>query len=396
LRGHAHLCDDLAAIHGDIAAGWKPDQTIPMCARPLTEALDRYVVPWLQLDWPVNWQELFERAAPLVVEIGFGNGLFLIEQGRRQPDANLVGIELSWGRVQHLARRLDKTGLVHMRLIHGEAQVALQHLFASNSIHEIFINFPDPWPKKRHHGRRLIQPGLIALLHDRLTAGGQVTMATDHADYAAWIATILEHQPALQACFSTTAVHELSGRTPTKYEQRARGDNRLIYYFVWHKPFGLSPTTLLQRREALPHMVLQGACDLEKTLQACMPRTWRETQQGVEVSTALIRAYREVSADSWLVELVVKEGKLSQQIGVTIIPRSQAQVLLKLSAMGFPRPTWGVQRAIWHVAEMLQECNPQLRVIWRSIGVREQGCENMGARSYRRDAGKRPSRSSES
>ena len=61
-----------------------------------------------------------------------------------------------------------------------------------------------------------------------------------------------------------------------------------------------------------------------------------------------------------MLELVVKEGKLCQQIGVALIPRSQAQMLLKLSAMGFPRPTWGVQRAVWHVAEMLQEHNPQL------------------------------------
>jgi hypothetical protein len=65
---------------------------------------------------------------------------------------------------------------------------------------------------------------------------------------------------------------------------------------------------------------------------------------------------------------MVKEGKLSQQIGVAILPRSWAQVLLKLSAMGFPRPTWGVQRAVWHVAEMLQADNPQLRLIWASMG----------------------------
>jgi hypothetical protein len=94
------------------------------------------------------------------------------------------------------------------------------------------------------------------------------------------------------------------------------------------------------------------------------------------ISTTFIRAYRELTNDSWLAEVVVKEGKLSQQIGVAVVPRSQAQVLLKLSAMGFPRPTWGVQRAVWHVAQMLQEYNPQLRMLWMSVAAAEHDTED--------------------
>jgi tRNA (guanine-N7-)-methyltransferase len=369
---------------------------MPMHARPLSDVLHRYVVPWLQLDWPLDWQALFERSAPLVAEIGFGNGLFLIEQAERNPDANVVGIELSWGWVQHLARRLDDAGVAHVRLVHGEAQVALQHLFEPSSIREIFINFPDPWPKKRHHARRLIHTGLVELLHDRLATGGQVTIATDHPGYAAWIAAILESQAALRPCFSTTTVHELADRTPTKYERKALGAKLPVFYFVWHKPFGPSPAVSVQRRRAMPHVVLQGPHNLDETLGACVPRTWSDTLHGVEVSITLIRAYREVTADSWLVELVVKEGKLCQRIGVALIPRSQAQVLLKLSAMGFPRPTWGVQRAVWRVSEVLQEHNPQLRLMWMSMGAHEKGLDEARERSTRRDLGKRPSVSSES
>ena len=347
-----------------------------MSARPLSHVLHRYVVAWLQANWPLDWQELCGHAAPLVVEIGFGNGRFLIQQAERNPDANLVGIELSWGWVQHLAKRLDEAGLMHVRLIHGEAQVALRYLFSPNSIDEIFINFPDPWPKKRHHQRRLIQTGLVEPVHDRLAPSGQVTIATDHADYATWIAAILEGQTALQSRFSTTAVHELTDRTPTKYEQRARGANLPIYYFVWHKPFGSPPMASTQREEVMPHVVLEGPYDIEKALRSCTPRTWRDIEQGVEVSTTLVRAYRELTANSWLVELVVKEGKLCQQIGVTLIPRSQAQLLLKLAAMGFPRPTWGVQRAVWHVAQMLQEHNPQLCLMQMSMAARQQDAQD--------------------
>jgi tRNA (guanine-N7-)-methyltransferase len=355
-----------------------------MCARPLSDILHHYVVPWLQADWPLNWQVLIGRTAPLMVEIGFGNGLFLLRQAECNPDVNLVGIELSWGWVQHLARRLDEAGLTYVRLIHGEAQVALQHLFGPSSIDEIYINFPDPWPKKRHHSRRLIQAELVELLHDRLAPSGQVTIATDHPDYATWITAILERQTALQPRFSTTAVPELTGRTPTKYEQRARGANVPIYYFVWYTPVGSPPMAPIPRGKAMPHVVLEGPYDIEKALSTCTPRTWRDSQQGIEVSTTLIRSYRELTNDSWLAELAVKEGKLCQQIGVTLIPRSQDQVLLKLSAMGFPRPTWGVQRAVWHIAQMLQEHNPQLRILWMSMGAHEQDAEDMHERSAQR------------
>ena len=146
----------------------------------------------------------------------------------------------------------------------------------------------------------------------------------------------------------------------------------------------------------MPHVVLEGPHDIERVLKSCTTRTWRDRQQGIEISTTLIRAYRELTNDSWLLELVVKEGKLSQQIGVTLVPRAQAQVLLKLSAMGFPRPTWGVQRAVWHVAQMLQEHNPQLRILWMSMGASEHDTEDIHAKPGRRGASKRSSLASES
>ena len=145
----------------------------------------------------------------------------------------------------------------------------------------------------------------------------------------------------------------------------------------------------------MPHVVLEGPHDIAEALRTCTPRTWHDRHQGVEVSTTLVRTYRELTADAWLVELVVKEGKLCQRIGVTLIPRAQAQVLLKLSAMGFPRPTWGVQRAVWHVAQMLQEHNPQLRLLWMSMGAGVQDAEDMRGRPAARNASQGPSVASE-
>ena len=219
-----------------------------MCAQPLGDVLHHYVVPWLQADWPVNWPLLVGRMAPLVVEIGFGNGLFFLRQAERNPEVNLIGIELSWRWVHHLAKRLDAAGLAHVRLIHGEAQVALQHLFSSNSICEIFINFPDPWPRKRHHSRRLIQPELVDLLHDRLAPSGQVTIATDHPDYATWIAAILERQTALRSRFSTTAVEELTGRLSDQIRTARAGGQPANLLLCLAQARGFAPNGIRAKR----------------------------------------------------------------------------------------------------------------------------------------------------
>jgi hypothetical protein len=145
----------------------------------------------------------------------------------------------------------------------------------------------------------------------------------------------------------------------------------------------------------MPHVVLEGPHDLDRTLTSCTGRTWRDAQPGSAISTTLLRAYRELTNNSWLVELVVKEGKLSQQIGVALVPRSQGQLLLKLSALGFPRPTWGVQRAVWHVAQLLQEDNPQLRILWMSMGASEHNSEGVYVEPRRRGASQRSSLPSE-
>ena len=146
----------------------------------------------------------------------------------------------------------------------------------------------------------------------------------------------------------------------------------------------------------MPHVVLEGPCDIEQALRICASSTWRDHQHGVEVSTTVIRAYAELTHDSWLVELLVKEGKLCQQIGVTLVPRSQGQVLLKLSPMGFPRPTWGVQRAVWHLAQALQEHNPQMHILWMSMGAHEPDAVSSLDRPARPGGSPRPPLTSKS
>ena len=176
---------------------------------PLSKEIQKYTVPWLQLDWPINWPQIFDQTGDLVLEIGFGNGHFLSDMAASRSDACFIGIERAWGSMRRLFKRLNALKLNHVHAIEGDAAFLLQHVFAPQSLSEVWINFSDPWPKERHHNRRLIQDAFVKILAERLKPGGTVTIATDHANYATWITDILTRQSHLQSIYETSSVHQL-------------------------------------------------------------------------------------------------------------------------------------------------------------------------------------------
>ena len=332
-----------------------------MSALPLSEAITRYLFPWLERDWPIDWCQAFGREADLVVEAGFGNGSFLAEKAAESPEANYVGIERSLGAVQRLFKRLDRDGLTNVRVLQGDAAFILRHAFAPGSIGRIYINFSDPWPKERHHGRRLIQPQFVKLLADRLDQDGSVTIATDHGGYAEWISEVLEDQTVLRSCLPTTSVHELPARNPTKYEQKAISAGVPIHYFVWQKGTDPVPTAEPEKVGDMPNVTLEGSWDPETLLSDVESQSWKMSNRGVMVVIKLVGVYSEARGDR-LVEMIVKEDELSQHIGVLVTQRPGSRLLAKLSPLGHPRPTWGVKQAVGKVAELIVQESPQLRI----------------------------------
>ena len=337
--------------------------------RPLSDAILRHLVPWLDLDWPLRWDALFCRPGPLVVEIGFGNGGFLTAQADRHPASNFVGIERAWGSAHRVFKRLDRLGQRNVRIVQGDAAYALRHLFAPGCIDRITINFPDPWPKERHHARRLIQPAFVGLLAERLKAGGEVTVATDHAGYAAWIAGVLEGQALLRSCFASTRVHELPDREPTKYEQKAISAGVPIHYFVWRREAFPSRRAVPERVGAMPNVILEGTCDRMDLLADFVGQALHDTHRGVRVVVKLVGVFRDARERHWLVETMVKEGELTQHFGVLVLLRPDGRLLVKLSPMGHPRPTWGVKQAVRLVAELVLKAHPGLCVASSTVGL---------------------------
>lgn len=189
----------------------------PGQARALAELGPRFLLPYRQE--PLDLDALFGRAAPKVLEIGFGMGETTARIAAEHPDIDYLGIEVHTPGVGALLKRIGELHLTNLRLIQHDAIEVLQHMLAEASLDGVHIFFPDPWPKKRHHKRRLIQPAFVRLLTSRLKPSGYVHLATDWEDYARQMLAVLSAEPGL-----VNAAEGYAPRPPhrplTKFEQR--------------------------------------------------------------------------------------------------------------------------------------------------------------------------------
>lgn len=199
-------------------------------------------------DWRVSCDEASERGwaalfrghvaepLPLVVDVGFGRGEFLQDLARSHPEQAFVGVEYSGKRVLKMARRLAKTELVNVRLVESTAEALLQDALPDAGVACFWVNFPDPWPKKRHFKRRLVQRETAALFARRLVPGGLLRIATDHPGYAEWIDEVLSAEPALANRYAPEPWRPSApGRRPTAYELEWRSLGRSFHFFEYER-----------------------------------------------------------------------------------------------------------------------------------------------------------------
>ncbi|MGI9223826.1 MAG: tRNA (guanosine(46)-N7)-methyltransferase TrmB [Woeseiaceae bacterium] len=140
---------------------------------------------------PVDFGTVFGREAPVVLEIGFGNGDTLVQQAAEHPDWDFVGIEVHEPGVGHCLLRAQDTGVTNLRLISHDAVEVLAEQVPAASLSRVNLYFPDPWPKKRHHKRRIVQAPFLDLVAERLQPGGALHIATDWANYAEHIDEVI-------------------------------------------------------------------------------------------------------------------------------------------------------------------------------------------------------------
>jgi tRNA (guanine-N7-)-methyltransferase len=178
---------------------------------------------------PLNFNEIFLRDAPVVLEIGFGNGETLVQQAAAAPESDYLGIEVHVPGVGRCLRTMHDSGIKNLRLIAHDAIEVLEQQIPAGALHRINLYFPDPWPKKRHHKRRIVQSSFLELCADRLEPGGALHVATDWANYAEQIDGVVGQSKR----FACAERREHVGDQPldrpmTKFERRGLGQGHLI------------------------------------------------------------------------------------------------------------------------------------------------------------------------
>ncbi|MET8993869.1 tRNA (guanosine(46)-N7)-methyltransferase TrmB [Amycolatopsis sp. NPDC004169] len=183
---------------------------------------------------PIDFTAWFGREAPVLLEIGSGMGETTSQLAAAAPELNYVAAEVYDPGLGQLMLRAENLGVKNLRLLHGDAVVLLTEHVEPDSLHGVRLFFPDPWPKKKHHKRRIVSPSFAALVASRLAPGGTFHMATDWENYAEQMLEVCSAEPTLKNRYDGWAPRP-EWRPVTKFEQRADVEGRVSHDLIFEK-----------------------------------------------------------------------------------------------------------------------------------------------------------------
>ena len=187
-------------------------------------------------DNPANLTDIFKRSAPCVLEIGFGNGTSLAEMAANNPEQDYIGIEVHRPGIGNLLLQIEERGLTNLRVINDDGVDVLKQMIADESLDAVYLFFADPWHKKRHHKRRIVQKEFVELLRKKLKVGGIFHMATDWKHYAEHMMQVMNESEG----FENTAGKDQflprpEHRPLTKFEQRGQRLGHGVWDLIFKK-----------------------------------------------------------------------------------------------------------------------------------------------------------------
>ncbi len=331
----------------------------------------RFLLREEELGFFPSWEKIFGRVGHLYFEIGVGNGEFIVEMAERIKEANFVGVDVSKEVLRKALSRIEENSLSNVRLIHMEGAKALAKLFEPASLEGVFLNFPDPWPKKKHQKKRLVNRGFLHLLSDRLKIGGFFQMTTDHFEYAQEVVELLKD-------FEEFSPLEKDYLTPwkedfflTKYARKWLSQGKKIYFLgikkvkpgslpQWVKEW--CPLLKIKKEEAAlpivnifkrePRLNFQ---ELALYLRGCV------LFKGESIFIKILEAF--YNEEALLFDLLVEEGILKQRFFVKISPYGKEGYLLTPYESDKPDPTEGVHLALVLILKNLKESSMSFELI---------------------------------
>lgn len=184
----------------------------------------------------IDFTASFEREAPRYLEIGFGMGDSLTEIARAHPENDYIGIEVHRPGVGSLLKTLQHQEIENVRVVCTDAVEVLKNNIPDNSLDGVYIYFPDPWHKKKHHKRRIIQPAFVALVEKKLKSGGLLHMATDWEDYAQHMLDVMKTSPTFSNTSLDNEYSDRRDRPVTKFEKRGLRLGHKVWDLLFKTP----------------------------------------------------------------------------------------------------------------------------------------------------------------
>lgn len=304
----------------------------------------RHIIPAQEFEsYPLAWENIFRRRAPLAVEIGFGNGEYLVNWAGKEPGWNFVGIEQSSASVERLQKRLIKAQIGNVRILRDDAAFALRELFPGESIDAAVMNFPDPWPKERHSRRRLLKPSFIEVLAFVLKLNTFFELVTDQV----WLAEDTSQLFSESNYFRTGEIEKNPRREiATKYERKWRRMGRDSYR-VRAKKINQSKIKRIMEDASMPHFVIKNRLTAEQIAR----NVGREYSMGD--SFFIIKdIFTHLSGEAYLLKTITRDGDYQQKFFL-FLTKHKSDWLLKLDDTTRPYRTQAVKLAVRKTGEML-------------------------------------------
>ncbi len=313
--------------------------------KAIHQVLKYEIFPRQAEHFPLNWEHHFQRSAPLFVEIGFGNGEFLVQWARQHPEGNFVGFEIAIESMERAQKLIHSYQLSNVRVIREEARWGLQEFFADNSIRHVMMNFPDPWPKKRHQERRAINQSFATILAAVLEPGGKFELVTDQHWYAEAAHSIFQ-----ESTHFTVFPIEVNPPRPvqTKYERKWRRLGRTIYRLQAQK---ISSATITRKilEEPMPHKIIQSAIQIEQILQL------HNFQKEANGQFFIVKeVYMDPDQKHFLLKTIAKDDDFMQKYFIIITPHRDGWIV-KLDTVTQPYRTRAVKFSVYQIGQFLEQ-----------------------------------------
>jgi len=183
---------------------------------------------------PLDMLEVFDNMNEFALEIGFGDGDFLLEMAKENTKMNFIGIEIKRSRFLKAVKRAKKENTANIKFLHMDVEIALDEVFRPASFSIVYINFPDPWPKDRHQKHRIINSRFLERLSQIMKPNGVLEIASDHREYIDHILEVFKATNSFKSIYPPPGyTNTLSDRPETKYETEYRSEGKSIYYLAY-------------------------------------------------------------------------------------------------------------------------------------------------------------------